>query len=190
MENQVSIGTRMQQRRQVLEISLREVARRTGLSASFLSQVERGESNVSLDSLRKIAEALDVQILFFLSAEAYPGADEATVYVLRGGSRPRLSLADNRVAYELLTPDLNHQMEVVLGRLSPGSGNVARRLKVPTEECIFVLCGELRVGIGSEDLVLRSGDSVYFTGAELHTLMCASKNEDAVWLSMITPPAL
>ncbi len=190
MSTQISIGTRMQARRQVLGVSLREIARRTGLSASFLSQVERGESNVSLDSLRKIAEALDVQILFFLSAEAYSSSDEETVYVLRKGSRPHLSLADNRVAYELLTPDLNRQMEVVLGRLSPRSGNVARRLKVPTEECIFVLSGRLHVGIGGEDMVLESGDSVFFAGAELHTLTCASKDEDAVWLSVITPPAL
>ena len=191
MSHNTDIGIRIKQRRQELGLSLREVARRAGVSASFLSQVERGESNTSLDSLRRIAEALDVPTLFFLAEEPRADSDEKLVYVLRNGYRPKLNLKDSRVSYEMLTPDLNRQMEVILGRLSPGSGNVARPLKVPTEECIYVLSGCLLVGIGFEEFVLCPGDSVYFEeGSQLNKLACASEDEDAVWLSMITPPAL
>lgn len=190
-DTDIPIGLRIKQRRQQLGLSLREVARRADVSASFLSQVERGESNTSLDSLRRIAEALDVPILHFLFEEQRSdnGQSERLVFVLRRGYRPKLNLPDSRVSYELLTPDLNRKMEVILGRLSPGSGNVARQLKVPTEECIYVLSGCLLVGIGAEEFVLCPGDSVYFEGVQLHKLACASDREDAVWLSIITPPA-
>jgi transcriptional regulator with XRE-family HTH domain len=43
------------------------LSRRTILTASFISQVENGKANVSLDSLRRITKALGVQILYFLS---------------------------------------------------------------------------------------------------------------------------
>lgn len=189
MGSQNEIGARIKQRRQDLGLSLRELARRAEVSASFVSQVERGESNASLDSLRRIAEALSVPAMYFLLEAPQPDTSgEKLVFVLRDGYRPKLNLPDSCVTYEMLTPDLNRQMEVILGRLSPGSGNVARPLKVPTEECIYVLSGCLLVGIGPEEFELCAGDSVYFEGAALTKLACGSQDEDAVWISMITPP--
>lgn len=184
-----AIADRIKQRRHELGLSQRAVARRAGVSPSFMSQLERGESNASLDSLRRIAEALDVPVLHFLAEEQRPVGDEKLVFLLRNGYRPKLALSDDRVVYELLTPDLNRQMEVILGRLAPGSGNVARPLKVPTEECIYVLSGCLLVALGREEFELCPGDSVYFEGVQLKKLACASEDEDAVWLSFITPPA-
>ncbi len=194
MTTKNTVGKRIKQRRQEIGLSLREVARRADVSASFISQVERGESSTSLDSLRRIAEALDVPVLYFLSEEPKPhnnGAadNERLVFVLRNGYRPKLDLQDSRVSYELLTPDLNRQMEVIIGRLSPGSENVAKPLKIPTEEFIYVLSGCLAVGIGQEEFLLCPGDSVYFEGVALNKLACASEDEDTVWMSVITPPA-
>lgn len=194
MTTKNTVGKRIKQRRQEIGLSLREVARRADVSASFISQVERGESSTSLDSLRRIAEALDVPVLYFLSEDPKPDPNGASdnqrlVFVLRNGYRPKLDLQDSRVSYELLTPDLNRQMEVIIGRLSPGSGNVAKPLKVPTEEFIYVLSGCLAVGIGQEEFLLCPGDSVYFEGVELNKLACASEDEDVVWMSVITPPA-
>jgi transcriptional regulator with XRE-family HTH domain len=60
------IGERIHQKRDELGISIRELARRSDLSASFISQVERGKVNVSVDSLQRIAESLSVPILYFL----------------------------------------------------------------------------------------------------------------------------
>ncbi|MGQ9849473.1 MAG: helix-turn-helix domain-containing protein [Aggregatilineaceae bacterium] len=188
MADEINIGLRIKQRRQEIGLSLREVARRAKVTASFLSQLERGLSNASLDSLRRIAEALEIPMMHLLFDDSHDSG-EKLVFVLRAGHRPKLNLRDSRVSYELLTPDLNRQMEVVLGRLSPGSGNVARPLKVPTEECIYVLSGCLKVVLGAEEFVLCPGDSVYFAGVQLRELMCASEDEDAVWLSFITPPA-
>jgi transcriptional regulator with XRE-family HTH domain len=197
-------GTSLKKLRTERGLSLREVARRTDLTASFLSQVEHGISNVSLDSLQKIAEALDVPLMVFL--EEQPGdienlsshiepepcddVNRTLTYspLVRAGCRPRLILPPSGVEYQLLVPDLSHKMEAVIGRLSPGTGNVARRLREETEEFIYVLSGELLIGLDNKEFILKPGDSINFSGEKLKKLSCASSDRDTSWISVITPP--
>ena len=193
------IGQRIKKRRLELDITARELARRTELSASFISQLERGKSKVSLESLRLIAEQLDVSILTFLSEETPAVAPAPSPKlgimpagydpVVRSNKRPQLTFPDSGVSYELLTRDLSRSMAGLLGRFSHGAGNIARRLRMPTEELIFVLSGSLTVGLKSAEHTLHAGDTIYFDGGELIQIVCASEDEDAVWLSVITPPA-
>lgn len=184
-----SINQHIRQRRQELGLSLRELARRTELTASFLSQVERGQANTSLDSLHRIAEALGVPMMYFLAngSEAMSASRKYSP-IVRAHARRTLSLPDARIAYELLTPDLSHKMELVCGRLAPGADNIARPLRESTEECIYVLSGALTVGLADEEYILYPGDAIYFEGAALRTLANTAR-EDAVWLSVFTPPA-
>ena len=198
------VGLRIQTRRKELGFTIRELARRTGLSASFISQVENSKTKVSLDSLRLIAEHLDISIHYFFSeplpelsyaaavapcdAETEPSDSMEYSPVVRAGCRPRLYLPDSGVIYELLVKDLTRQMEPIFGRLSPGTGNVARRLRKPTEEFIFVLAGKLLIGVEDKEYILNPGDSIYFEGYDLQKLACASEIEDVLWISVITPP--
>jgi len=198
------IGLRIRTRRKELDFTIRELARRTGLSASFISQIEHNKTKVSLDSLRQIAESLDTSIHYFFSdplpeisytaAVAPCDEDEEKPKemkyspVMRAGCRPRLYLPDSGVNYELLVKDLTRNMEPIYGRLSPGTVNVARRLRKPTEEFIFVLVGKLLVGIEENEYILNPGDSIYFEGYDLQKLACASETEDVIWISVITPP--
>lgn len=191
-----SLGHRVQVRRKSVGLSLRALAAKTGLTASFISQVERGQANPSIDSLRRIAEALQISVLHFLSdrilsePKSLAPTSSATGYAptVKANKRSKLILPESGVTYELLTPDLAHKMEAVCGRLAPGTGNVARPLREPTEEFIYVLSGLLCVELDGEEHQLGAGDSIYFDGANLRKLACASKKEDAVWISVITPP--
>ena len=79
-------------------------------------------------------------------------------------------------------------MEVIMGRIAPGGGNMARPLRQPTEEWIYVLAGVLRIGLDNEEYLLEPGDSVIFEGAQLKSLGCASAGDDVIWISVITPP--
>lgn len=197
------LGLRLNHKRTELGYSVRELARRADLSASFISQVEHGKANVSVETLRKISECLGVSILYFLPGEKPqtplplnpPSSDqisaaEAAIYspIVRAGCRARLTLPASGVSYELLNRDLGRKMEAVFGRLSPGMGNIARRLRQPTEEFIFVLEGSLLVGLESGDHVLNPGDSIYFEGEDLAKLACASEAQEVCWISVITPP--
>lgn len=222
------IGLRLRKHRRKAGLSLRELARRAELTASFLSQVERGQTNISLDSLRRLGEALNVSFLYFLSDEngaaekpttpvstskasafdfseetgkaqdndeAIDKDDDETSSsgklrycpVVRADERPRIIFPDTGVSYELLVPSLSYKMEVIQGRISKGTANVVRPLREPTEEFIYVLSGALLVGLDSGDYVLEAGDTIYFNGSSLKTLAAASE-EEAVWVSVITPP--
>jgi len=195
-----NIGMRIKAQRKQHGLSLRDLAQRTDLTASFLSQVERGKANASIDSLRRIAEALEVSILHFLGDAADSPIDAAAPVdtndqanapkynpVVRAEARPKLILPDSGITYELLTPDLAHKMEVICGRLSCCADNVARPLREPTEEWIYVLSGALLVQLLDETYVLQPGDAIYFEGRTLRQLRCAS-DEDVTWISVITPP--
>lgn len=56
------IGETVRNLRKDANLTLKQMARRTGLSVSLLSQIERAESSASISSLYKIAVALDVKI--------------------------------------------------------------------------------------------------------------------------------
>ena len=202
MPPDLNIGARLKARRQELGLSLRELARRTDLSASFLSQIELNKTSLSIDSMRRIAEALQAPLLSFLSDHTQPApaivpeptlpcdhSDDILSYspVVRAGCRAKLTLPNSGVTYELLSRELSRKMEALCGRLSPGTSNIARRLCEPTEELIYVLSGALLVGLSDKEYTLYQGDSIYFTGDQLQRLACASTTEDVQWISVITP---
>jgi DNA-binding NtrC family response regulator len=56
------IGRQIRDLRKARGLTLKQVARRTNLSVSLLSQIERGESSASVSSLFKVATALDVKL--------------------------------------------------------------------------------------------------------------------------------
>jgi len=197
-----SVGSRLKHRREAIEISLRKLAQMTDLSASFLSQVERGKANLSLKSLEKIASALEVPLLYFLSEDplhatsntpASESANKDTPQnsgynpVVRANCRSKLILPVSGITYELLAPNLGHKMVAITVQLSHGTDNVARRLREPTEEFIYVFSGILLVELDSGEYYLNPNDSIYFNGNSLRKLACASENQDALWLSVITP---
>ncbi len=186
----VGVGRQIRLRRREHNLTLRALAVRTGLTASFLSQLERGQVSASLTSLRRIAESLNVTLLDLLDEKPAPGASRGHAAgdpVVRVAQRPKFTLPDCRVTYEILVAHLSGKLEAFIGRAQPGTGNVARRLRAPTEEFIQVIAGELKVGLTTGEYLLCPGDSIYFEGASLTELSCASADEVA-WLSVITPP--
>jgi transcriptional regulator with XRE-family HTH domain len=181
MPGELVQGRRLSKRRKEMGLSLRDLAERTQLTASFLSQVERGVTNPSLNSLQRIAEALSVPLLFFLAEDKHKSQ------VVRVQNRPEMTFSDSNIVYELLTPDLSGKFEVVCGTLKPGVENIVRRLSVDTEEFIIVQEGSLLVGLESDEYTLHPGDTIYFEGSALRHLTCASSGE-VRWISVITPP--
>lgn len=174
------IGKRIRARRTELDLSLRDLAHKVGLTASFLSQIERDLADPSIKSLRKIADALQVPLFYFLSENG------DTNPVVRRDQRKRLQLPGSTVICELLTPDLNHKMEMFLVSVDPSPENIAHPLSQPTEECILVLEGRLCVKLGDNEYELEAGDSIYFEGPNLREIS-ATGEKHVVFVSAMTP---
>ena len=148
----MALGQRVKDRRQELGLSLRGLAQRTGLTASFLSQVERDLASPSIASLRKISEALNVPLFYVLLEE------DAKSPVVRHNQRLKLTFAGSRADYQLLTPDLNRnrKMEVFLEEWEPGRERATMPVRKYTEEFIYVLQGQLEIQLGEEVYLLLS----------------------------------
>lgn len=177
------IGKRIRARRNEVGISIRELGRRTDLTASFLSQIELGQANASVNSLRRIAVELGVNMMYFFKEAPIPNP------VIRADKRPTITFVDPDVTYELLTPERTHKLEVLLGRTNPcvKDINIARKLEISTEELIIVLSGVLNIGLEGGDYELNPGDSIYFKGEDLISISCSSE-EETTWISCMTPP--
>jgi len=55
-----SLGTRIRNQRKVKRMSLRVLSEKSGVSAGFLCDVELGKRSMSIDTLKRVAEALEV----------------------------------------------------------------------------------------------------------------------------------
>ncbi|HYF90692.1 MAG TPA: cupin domain-containing protein [Symbiobacteriaceae bacterium] len=178
----MGIGERIRQRRQQMDISLQELANRTGLTASFLSQVERDVTEPSITSLRRIAGALEVPVFFFLLDEATPSP------VVRKHERRILRLHDTAAQWELLSPaDPQAQLEVVLTRLPPGVASGDEVTSHPGEEAFVVLGGEMEITVADEIYRLQEGDAIQIRASLPHRIRNSGKQELTV-LAAITPP--
>lgn len=178
------LGRRLKKRRTEMGFTLQELASKTNLTASFISQIERGVTNPSLATLQKFADALSVEVMYFM-AEDFSSGRRLT----RSTERPRVMIDEVNITYELLTPDLSGIFEGIIIHLKPGSKNAVRRLRVETEELFFVLEGELLVGVGDEEIILKKGDSFHVMGASVKKLVCAG-GHPVTYLAIISPPVL
>src|SRR5262249_5432198 len=124
------------------------------LSAGLLSQLERGLGNPAFLTIAKIAYALDVPIGTFFEGPRTEGV------VVRRHERKRLTPRDPDATmgpiYELLTPDVHRQLEVIDVVLPPHmSSNRKQPFSHDGEECGVLLSGRLEVHLGDETYVLR-----------------------------------
>jgi len=179
----MQLGQRIKERRQEVKMSLRELAERVGLSASFLSQVERDLASPSIESLRKISEALGVPIYYFFIEQKIRSP------VVRRDKRVKLTFSGSHPAYQLLTPRLNRdrKMEVFLEEWEPGQEKTITPLRRYAEEFIYVLQGQLEIQLDDQVYLLNAGDSIYFEGHLLRRL-AAKGDEPLRTLSVIAPP--
>lgn len=177
------IGAHIKARRTELNLSLRDLAASTGLSATFLSNLERGIANPTLDSLRKVSTALGTSLLFLATnpSESNP--------VVRLHERRHLNLSSGHIRYEILTPSLNRKMVLFQARVTAEDGNiVVAPLAEPTEECLVMLSGKINIVLAGQTYQLEAGDSIYFEGRALSAITVVG-DEEATYISAITPPA-
>lgn len=176
------VGQKIKERRISMDMSLRELGSQTGLSASFLSQVENDIADPSISSLQKIAKALKVPMFTFLDQDGQPEQ------LVRHNNRKQLSFPNPHVRFELLTDDLNRQMSGFLIHLKSGESHQAQQLYKFTEEMIYVISGQMEVQLVDHTHHLEPGDTLYYEGFQLISFSACGE-EDLEIICIISPPA-
>jgi DNA-binding transcriptional MerR regulator/mannose-6-phosphate isomerase-like protein (cupin superfamily) len=173
-----SIGPRLRRLRTQRGLGLAEVAEAAGVSVGFLSALERSQMSASVGTLRRLARYYRTNILEFFDAT------ESNTRLVRPPKRKVLE-AGPGVRMELLAWG-NKVMEPHLFRIKPKAGS-GESYAHQGEEFLFVLRGELRIALASEEYHLKRGDSFYFESATPHHWKNPGRSE--TWLLWInTPP--
>jgi transcriptional regulator with XRE-family HTH domain len=190
------LGALVRVRRRALGLTQAELAARIDRSPSYISALESGSIAPSLTTLRHIAAALGTVVGFFFeqpgdgSGRAEPAAGSGRLRVVHPATRKMLvDPMRGNVRWELLSPDLQRQMEVVHMTLEPGATVGEEEWLVHEgEECGIVLSGALVVEFEHESFVLESGDSLYFPSTRPHRIRNRGDGPTAaIWI--ITPPS-
>lgn len=177
-------------------ISSVKLARACDVSPSLISQVERGLVAPSLEVLWAIARALDVPMgTFFQTGEEHPPVNDPPegaeggrkAEVVRASRRKRLGLTPS-LTYQLLSPDLQHQIEFVWIEFGPGEEGPLEPFLHPGEEQMVVIEGRMTVWIDGEEWVLEKGDCITFESGLPHRAMNRG-SRPAVVIAAITPPS-
>ncbi|TCP45764.1 XRE family transcriptional regulator [Tamaricihabitans halophyticus] len=178
----VALGRRIRSARKERGLTSVELADLAGVSQGLISQVENGRSDPSLETLRRLAEALDLPLFDLFQETASHG-----VAVRRSDARPAVTTPRSEFSYAKLSPP-DPVLEVLRGRLRPGAVSSAQEHRHPAHECVLVEQGTLTVQVETEELTLGQGDSCAFDSRRPHRYLNRT-DEDVSFLVFATPPS-
>jgi len=164
----LAIGGRVKALREAMDLSLRDLADRSGVGAATLSQVERGESSPTLAVAARIADGLELTLSQLLRLD-----EGENVAIVRAGGGRRSSRPGHEI--EELTPPLPGQRaDVSRHRLEPGratGGADDPPIHEPgSRETVVVLAGAVELTVDGERYPLAAGDSATFDADLPHNL--------------------
>ena len=183
METAIHIGPRVRALREAMDLSLRDLAERSGVSAPMLSQVERGETSPTLQVASKIASGLELRLSQLLRLD-----EESMVSVVRSGEGRRGGAGGH--AYEVLTPPLpGLRAEVTrhtlaAGAVTGGPGDPPRH-EPGARETTLVERGSIVLYVDNAEHELHAGDCVTFDADLSHHFANPGK-EEAVLLAIVS----
>ncbi|MGQ9477020.1 MAG: helix-turn-helix domain-containing protein [Candidatus Bipolaricaulia bacterium] len=156
------IGERIRAARQQKGLTLEELAARTGLSVSFISQVERGISSPSIVSLYSICKALEIPVTRVLAE-----GSRAPSTVTKADEQLQIRISNSAVSYRYLSGAFPERViEVLINEFPPNYHHPLAPHE--GEEFGYVLEGHLVLKIGDESYPLGPGDSYHFLATKPH----------------------
>jgi transcriptional regulator with XRE-family HTH domain len=169
------IGERIRRLRLKRSMGLVELGRQTGLSASFLSQLETGRVVPTLRNLARISMVFGRDLAYFFEPEPHP-----LFRVHRASERVRLpqsGVDDPTYYFESLAwmiPD--RQLDPYYAEFVPVKNASDVRPHVhPGYEFLYVLGGDLEIRHGDRTYSMQVGDSAYFDAGTGHSYRCAGE---------------
>jgi transcriptional regulator with XRE-family HTH domain len=168
----LDLGASLRAERLRQGLSLRETARRLGISASALSQIETGKAHPSVGKLFDIVNLLNVSVDGLLAGEtAVARGDEGFVSLQRAGGHETLEL-ESGVRWRRLTAGSYPGVEFLHVEYQPGGRSTGddTLMRHAGQEFGYVLSGLLTIRVGFDTHELGPGDSISFPATTPHRL--------------------
>jgi transcriptional regulator with XRE-family HTH domain len=184
------IGERIKHLRLKKSMGLVELGRHTGLSASFLSQLETGRVVPTLRNLARIAMVFSKDLNYFFEPEP-----QTLFRIHRGKDRLRLpqsGVDDPSYFFEslgYLVPD--RQLDPYFAEFLPAApGREPRCHQHFGCEFLYVLSGALTIRHGAATHLAGQGDSIYFDASTTHSYECAGAKPATALIVTLQQPVL
>lgn len=180
-DNEVDLGGRVRQLRQLRHLNQQQLAERAGVSPSFLSQLERGKTGATVSTAKRLADALGIRFTQLFESES------AETVLLRASDLPELGLAPGH-SKRLISPPAHPNVELYSMTLEPGhSSGDSNYVYGDADEFIVCTHGELAVTIGNDNYRLGQGDVLQFRSSTPHRILNRSERPASAMI-IVTPP--
>jgi transcriptional regulator with XRE-family HTH domain len=160
-------------------LSISELARRSDVSQSFLSQFESGQTDISVGRLLRLAQALDIDAADLIARRVTPAER-----LVRADEQVELPTPSQGLRLHLLAASLDHTRTNAVGSLEPGSAAEPAYSSPGSESLVYVLKGVVRVELtGDRAFSLRGGDSISYRSEEFRSMANPGSRQSAfIWI--------
>ncbi|MCZ4354012.1 cupin domain-containing protein [Roseovarius aestuarii] len=160
-------------------LSLEQLAQRADLSIGTLSQVERGLSQPSLRTVRKLANAFGLPTAYFFDDGA-GSADLEDGIVIRSGKGPVMTFGGTDMSAWMLSPQGLQGLQFMLVHIKPGAMSGRSNYDHSGMDLGYVLSGTLNLEVEERFFVLSAGDSFCFDSRRPHRFENCGKDDTQV----------
>ena len=170
MEDQLKqIGERLRGLRDVLDLSVDEVAAVIGISVDKYEKIEAGEMDITISNLMKIAHKYGVSAEELMFAEA---PHMKSYFVVCKGQGMSVERTKAYKYQSLVSGFVGHKADVFIVTVEPKPGaRTIYKNTHPGQEFNLVLEGAMELYIGGKTMVLEEGDSIYFDSGKPHGML-------------------
>lgn len=151
--------------RKIKGITLKELSEKTNLSTSFISQIERGISDMTITSLKKIADALEVSMREFFEEEV------DTSFTKKKEKQKSIQIQQSNTKHINLSGIFQgRKLEAILSTYQPYH-SATEEISHEGEEFYYVLEGSGIFIIDGKEYILNSGESIHFPSTLPHSIV-------------------
>ena len=176
MEPINKLGEKIRQVRTMRNVTVSELAERSGIAETVIDQIENGELVPSLSPLIRLARTLGVRLGTFLD-----DLEEIGPVVTRKGEQTKVvrvsDKADRHVSdldfFSLAHGKAGRHMEPFMIEIAASSASNVKPSSHEGEEFIYVLSGIVEVLYGKDRFTLETGDSIYYDSIVAHHVHAA-----------------
>ena len=181
--DKTEIGERLKRYRLEKKMTLKMIEESSGVSATHISEIERGKSSPTVGALTRIAQAMGEEPSYFVEADELP-----VTSVLSRTHRRRFRFVEPPVEIESISGPIPHSrvsfMKMTWEQGAVATGNVNRH---EGEEFILLLKGILEVHVDEERFVLKEGDSLHYHASNPHRIENIGEGPCQAWV--VTVPS-
>lgn len=164
-------------------MTLKKVEGKANVSATHISEIERGMTSPTIGALSKLAEAIEVELASIVRQEEYKSFS-----IVGENEKKRMKFEEWGASYYSLIKDMaKPQFSFLEVELDPGIRRPEETSTHAGEEFALVTRGVMEIIIGSEKYILKEGDSIHYRADRPHAMRnIGGVTCRAIWITL--PP--